>query len=167
MTDDGRARVSKAIANIIGNKDIKLLYYSNRLVDLVDERSQSFETSIASLKTIAETTKDEQLLSNLAMAQKSYIEAKKHEQEAKEEAEKERQARLGAEQVAQEAKEAEKKGRMRAKKESGNTTDSSDGVVREPNAETLAAIAETEAGNGIRTYSIEELKADLLGKTNN
>ena len=42
-------------------------------------------------------------------AQKSYIEAKKHEQEAKEEAEKERQARLGAEQVAQEAKEAEKK----------------------------------------------------------
>ena len=56
---------------------------------------------------------------------------------------------------------------MRAKKESGNTTDSSDGVVREPNAETLAAIAETEAGNGIRTYSIEELKADLLGKTNN
>ena len=109
MTDDGRARVSEAIANLIDNKDIKLLYYSSRLVDLVDERSQSFEISIESLKTIAETTKDERLLSNLAMAEKSYIEAKKHEQEATEEAEKERQARLGAEQVAQEAKEAEKK----------------------------------------------------------
>ena len=30
----------------------------------------------------------------------------------------------------------------RAKKESGKTTDSSDGVVREPNEETLAAIAD-------------------------
>ena len=37
----------------------------------------------------------------------------------------------------------------RAKKESGKPPDSSDGVVREPNEETLAAIAELEAGNGI------------------
>ena len=49
----------------------------------------------------------------------------------------------------------------RAKKESGKTTDSSDGVVREPNEETLAAIAETEAGNLKDFYSIEELMADL------
>ena len=54
-----------------------------------------------------------------------------------------------------------------AKKESGKTTDSSARVANTPNAETQAAIAELEAGNGIRTYSIEELKADLLGKTNN
>ena len=44
---------------------------------------------------------------------------------------------------------ADKATGARAKKESGNTTDSSDGVVREPNEETLAAIAELEAGNGI------------------
>ena len=56
---------------------------------------------------------------------------------------------------------ADKATGARAKKESGNTTDSSDGVVREPNEETLAAIAELEAGNGIRTYSLEELMADL------
>ena len=53
------------------------------------------------------------------------------------------------------------------KKEFDETFTSSDGVVRVPNEETLAAIAELEAGNGIRSYSIEELKADLLGKTNN
>ena len=49
----------------------------------------------------------------------------------------------------------------RAKKESGKATDSSDGVVREPNAETLAAIAETEAGNGVRFKTLEEFMADL------
>ena len=49
----------------------------------------------------------------------------------------------------------------RAKKESGKTTDSSDGVVREPNEETLAAIAELEAGNGIRFDTVEELRAYL------
>ena len=37
----------------------------------------------------------------------------------------------------------------RAKKESGNTTDSSAHVANTPNAETQAAIAELEAGNGI------------------
>ena len=47
------------------------------------------------------------------------------------------------------------------KKEFDETTDSSDGVVREPSEETLAAIAETEAGNLKDFYSIEELMADL------
>ena len=49
----------------------------------------------------------------------------------------------------------------RAKKESGKTTDLSDGVVREPSEETLAAIAETEAGNVKTAYSVEELMAAL------
>ena len=49
----------------------------------------------------------------------------------------------------------------RAKKESGKTTDSSDGVVREPNEETLAAIAETESGDVKRFKTLEEFMADL------
>ena len=47
----------------------------------------------------------------------------------------------------------------RAKKESGKATDSSDGVVREPNAETLAAIAETEAGNGMKFDTVDDMEA--------
>ena len=54
----------------------------------------------------------------------------------------------------------------RAKKTFDETLTSSDGVVRVPNAETLAAFANVEAGNVKRTYSMEELKADLLGKAN-
>ena len=49
----------------------------------------------------------------------------------------------------------------RAKEESGKTTDSSDGVVRVPNAETLAAFDELEAGNGKSFDSVEELRAYL------
>ena len=49
----------------------------------------------------------------------------------------------------------------RAKKESGKTSDSSDGVVREPNEETLAAIAETEAGNVKSFDSIDDMMAYL------
>ena len=49
----------------------------------------------------------------------------------------------------------------RAKKESGNTTDSSAHVANTPNAETQAAIADVEAGNGKRFKTLEELMADL------
>ena len=49
----------------------------------------------------------------------------------------------------------------RAKKESGKTTDSSDGVVRVPSEETLAAIAETEAGNVKSFDSIDDMMAYL------
>ena len=52
----------------------------------------------------------------------------------------------------------------RAKKKSGNTPASSDGVVREPSEETLASMAELEAGNFETAYSVEELMAALLGK---
>ena len=47
----------------------------------------------------------------------------------------------------------------RAKKESGKATDSSDGVVREPSDETLAAIAELEAGNGVKFDTVDDMMA--------
>ena len=48
----------------------------------------------------------------------------------------------------------------RAKKEFDETLTSSDGVVRVPNAETLAAFANVEAGNVKRTYSMEDRKIE-------
>ena len=56
---------------------------------------------------------------------------------------------------------ADKATGARAKKAFDETLTSSDGVVREPNAETLAAIAELEAGNGMKFDSVEELMAYL------
>ena len=54
---------------------------------------------------------------------------------------------------------ADKATGARAKKESGKATDSSDGVVREPNAETLAAIAETEAGDVLKFDTVDDMEA--------
>ena len=56
---------------------------------------------------------------------------------------------------------ATKATRARAKKEFDETFTSSDGVVRVPNAETLAAFAESDEGNLKSFDSIEELMADL------
>ena len=50
----------------------------------------------------------------------------------------------------------------RAKKESGKTPDSSAPyALKLPNKESLSALANVAAGNVKRTYSMEELKADL------
>ena len=56
---------------------------------------------------------------------------------------------------------ATKATRARAKKAFDETLTSSDGVVRVPNAETLAAFAESDEGNLKSFYSVEELMADL------
>lgn len=103
LTDDGRARVSEAVAKLIGNDDIELIDYSKRLVGLLDERSSSFETSLLSLKTIAEKTGNKQFLNSLNKAEESYKEAKRQEEEAHQEAERERRKRVKAEQAAKEA----------------------------------------------------------------
>ena len=56
---------------------------------------------------------------------------------------------------------ADKATGARAKKEFDETLTSSDGVVRVPSEETLAAIAETEAGNVKSFDSIDDMMAYL------
>ena len=47
----------------------------------------------------------------------------------------------------------------RAKKESGNTPDSSARVANTPNAKTLASIAEAEAGDVIKFDTVDDMEA--------
>ena len=54
---------------------------------------------------------------------------------------------------------ADKATGARAKKESGKTTDSSDGVVRVPSAKTLASMANAEAGNVMRFKTVDDMMA--------
>ena len=54
---------------------------------------------------------------------------------------------------------ADKATGARAKKESGKATDSSAHVANTPNAETLAAIAETEAGDGMKFDTVDDMEA--------
>ena len=82
LTDPGRARVSAAVANLVDNDRIELLEYSKRLVGLLNERSSEFESSLVSLRMIAEKTGDKTMLARLEKAEKSFEELKRSEAEA-------------------------------------------------------------------------------------
>lgn len=102
-TDPGRARVTKAIAGLIGGKHVELLNYSRRLVALVDERSEHFEDSMTALQAIAVRTGDSQLSKRLDRAQAKYVELRNSERAAREAADAERHAKEAAEARAKEA----------------------------------------------------------------
>ena len=92
LTDPGRARVSAAVANLVDNDQIELLEYSKRLVDLINERSGEFESSLVSLRSIAEKTADKSLLAKLDVAERRFEELRKSEAEARRVADRERDA---------------------------------------------------------------------------
>ena len=66
LTDPGRARVSAAVASLVDNEQVELLNYSKRLVGLLNERSSEFESSLTSLRSIAEKTGDKLFLARVA-----------------------------------------------------------------------------------------------------
>lgn len=103
LTDPGRARVTTAIASLVDNEHIELLEYSKKLIGLLNERSSEFESSLVSLKLIAEKTGDKGLLSKLERAEKRFEDLKKSEETARKAAERERAAAEQAEERAQAA----------------------------------------------------------------
>jgi signal transduction histidine kinase len=96
LTDPGRARVSAAVANLVDNKRIELLEYSKKLIGLLNERSGEFESSLVSLRLIAEKTNDQAFLAKLDKAEKRFDELKKSETEAIKVAERQRAATAAA-----------------------------------------------------------------------
>ncbi|MDT7836267.1 ATP-binding protein [Aquabacterium sp. OR-4] len=83
LTDPGRARVSAAVANLVDNDKVRLIQYSKRLVDLLNERSSDFETSLVSLRAIAEKTNDTKMLARLDSAERRFDDLKKSEADAR------------------------------------------------------------------------------------
>lgn len=83
MTDPGRARVSMAVASLVDNEKVQLLQYSKRLVDLINERSSEFETSLVSLRAIAEKTQDKKMIERLDAAERRFDDLKKSEADAR------------------------------------------------------------------------------------
>ncbi len=83
MTDPGRARVTAAVANLVDNEKVRLIDYSKNLVDLINERSGDFETSLVSLRAIAEKTADVKMLERLDIAERRFDDLKKSEADAR------------------------------------------------------------------------------------
>lgn len=121
MTEPGRARVTAAVANLVDNADIELLDYSRELIGILNERSAEFESSIVSLKAIAEKAQDTALLAKVVEAEKRFDELRRAEAEARKLADeqsraaREAEARAAAaESVAEEALAAAANERRRA-----------------------------------------------------
>lgn len=117
LTDPGRARVSAAVASLVDNADIELLSYSKRLVGLLNERSNEFEASLVSLRTIATKTADSELLEKLGVAEKRFEELKRSEAEARRVADLERAATAKATERALVAEAAVQTARVEAETE--------------------------------------------------
>jgi len=113
-TDDGRARVSAAVARLVDNDQITLLRYSKQLVSLLNERSIQFEDSLSSLRVIAEKTRDRLFLQELERAEKRFAELRESEAEALRRADEERAANEEATERAEFAEAATEHERRRA-----------------------------------------------------
>lgn len=96
LTEPGRARVASALAKLVDNKEVELLDYSRRLIRILSERSAQFESSIVSIRAIAEKTKDKVLFQELEIAQKRFDELRKAEEAARQQADEERKAKEAA-----------------------------------------------------------------------
>lgn len=83
MTDPGRARVTAAVANLVDNDKVRLVEYSTRLIDLINERSSDFETSLVGLRAIAEKMDDTHMLVRLDAAERRFDDLRKSEADAR------------------------------------------------------------------------------------
>lgn len=103
LTDPGRARVAEVVAKLIDNDDVELLQYSQRVIGILNERSERFESSLSSLRSIAGKTGDKEFLDGLANAEKRFDELKKAEAEARKVADQQRAATFRATERAEKA----------------------------------------------------------------
>lgn len=114
LTDQGRARVTKAVASLVDNDEVELLDYSKRLVSIVNERSNEFETSLGGLRAIAEKTGNKPLIEKLTKAERRFDELRKSAAEAHKIADRERAASEAAMERAETAEVAAEIERRRA-----------------------------------------------------
>ncbi len=103
LTDPGKARVAEVVAKLIDNDDVELVRYSQRLIGILNERSERFEASLSSLRAIAEKTNDKQFLDGLSNAERRFEELKRAEAEARKIADQQRAAALRANERAEKA----------------------------------------------------------------
>lgn len=102
--DENRARIIDLVGQLAKSDTIELLDYSHNLIDVLNEKSSYFESSLERLADLAKGTHDEDLRSNIDSARKKFAELKKSEQEALRIADEEVAARRAAERHAENEK---------------------------------------------------------------
>lgn len=108
LMDPGRARVAAAVAKLVDDKKVELLDYSRRLIGILNERSEQFESSITNLLAIAEKTQDKVFYKQVQVAKKRFDELREAEEAARLQADEERKAKEKAQARAAKAEASEK-----------------------------------------------------------
>jgi signal transduction histidine kinase len=109
LTDAGKGRVTAAVAKLLDDPDVELVRYSDKLIGVINERAEGFETSIEALKSIAARTDDGEFQERLVEAENRFRDLKSAEAEALRVAEAERKEREAAQARLREAEEREAK----------------------------------------------------------
>lgn len=116
-TDPAKNRIIEIVSKLAKSKEIELLEYNPHLITIVNEKSESFESSLNSLKLIANQTDNSELIAQLAKAEKRYNELKEAEKLALVIAEQEKLARQQAELIAAQERSEKEKAKLLADKE--------------------------------------------------
>ena len=103
LTDPGRARVAAVVAKLVDNDNVELLGYSQKIIQLLNDRSEQFEPSLASFRAIAERTRDKTLFARIEQAEARFTELKRSEAIARRQADRERAAKEAAQERAAKA----------------------------------------------------------------
>jgi signal transduction histidine kinase len=106
LDDPGRASVAAVVAKLVDNEGVELLDYSKRLIRILNSRSEQFEPSLASFRSIAEHTKDSELFKKIEEAEQAFAELRQSEESARKQADEERAAKEFAQKRAEKAEKA-------------------------------------------------------------
>jgi signal transduction histidine kinase len=101
--DQAAARITAIVAQLAGTEGVELLDYNRDLIRVLNERSEDFVPSLASLRALAERSNDAKLLNEVDAARARFSELQRAEAAAREAADRERTARRDAERQAAQA----------------------------------------------------------------
>jgi signal transduction histidine kinase len=103
LTDPGRARVLMALAKLVDDDAVELVQYSDRMIRVLNEQSEHFEESLASLHLIAEKANSPELSKTIEAAEKRFQELQQSAEVARRQADEERSAKEAAQLRAEQA----------------------------------------------------------------
>jgi signal transduction histidine kinase len=101
--DHASARITSIVSQLAGTEGVELLEYNRELVRILNERSEQFADTLPGLRELAESSGDTRLLREIEAAAARFTELQRAESAAREQADRERDARLEAERQAAEA----------------------------------------------------------------
>ena len=101
--DSASARITAIVSQLAGSEGVELLDYNRELVRILNERSESFNDVLGSLRVLAERSADQKLLNEISAASKRFSDLQRAEVAAREAADRERQVSREALRTASEA----------------------------------------------------------------